>query len=427
LGDHGIQAERLAKFKIPPERFKKESNSLVQAGFSVEQADKLIIRRRSKNAVRAVLNHTGLLQQPYELTTDQIVRIASHDGGTKNLKAVHSAYQALKNLEFTADQIVSIVSHDGGSNNIEAVQSAYQALKNLEFTADQIVSIVSHNGGSKNIEAIQSAHQALKNLEFTADQIVSIASHGGGSNNIEAVQSTYQALKNLEFTADQIVSIASHGGGSKNIEAVQSAYQALKNLEFTADQIVSIASHNGGSKNIEAVSNNYAQFKALGYTSSALVKLVGKNRGSKNIINATLALPNQHEDNFLPSDISSSSEMADQLSTDLFYCDDDDEVIYDLNTEGTSRAMSSSSKRKNHPSDSKNKEATKKQHTSLGDHGIQAERLAKFKISSERFEEESNLLIQAGFSGEQADKLIIRKSSQNAVQAVLKNISLSRL
>jgi hypothetical protein len=126
------------------------------------------------------------------------------------------------------------------------------------------------------------------------------------------------------LTEDQIVRIASHRGGSNNIKAVQSAYQALKNLGFTADQIVSIASHDGGSKKIEAVRNNCAQLKKNGFTLEAIVRLARKSGGSKHIMDAILALPSQHEDNFLPSDISPLSELTDQLLTDLFHCDDDD-------------------------------------------------------------------------------------------------------
>ncbi len=101
--------QKLTKLKISRQRYDKEVQPLLRAGFTQEQADKLIIRRSSRNAVRAVLiNCSNLLTAPYGLDHAQIVSIAGHGGGSKNIEAVQSAFEALRDLKFTAEQIVSI-------------------------------------------------------------------------------------------------------------------------------------------------------------------------------------------------------------------------------------------------------------------------------------------------------------------------------
>ncbi len=117
--------QKLTKFDISRQRYDKEALSLLQAGFTQEQADKLIIRSSSRNAVRAVLiNCSNLLASPYGLNQAQIVRIAGHAGGSKNIKAVKSAFKQLQLLGFTDEQIVRIAGHTGGSKNIKAVKFA---------------------------------------------------------------------------------------------------------------------------------------------------------------------------------------------------------------------------------------------------------------------------------------------------------------
>ncbi len=273
--------ERLNKLGITQQFYQHHKKSLTQLGFTEVQANRIIIRRSSNNTILKVVEHTPELIKYF--TAEQIVQIASHDGGSKNIEAVKSSYHELKGLDFTVEQIVQIAAHGGGSKNIEAVKSSYHELKGLDFTAEQIVQIAAHGGGSKNIEAVKSSYHELKGLDFTVEQIVQIASHDGGSKNIEAVKSSYHELKGLDFTAEQIVQIAAHCGGSKNIEAVKSSYHELKGLDFTVEQIVQIAAHGGGSKNIEAVKSSYHELKGLDFTAEQIVQIASNNGGSKNI------------------------------------------------------------------------------------------------------------------------------------------------
>ena len=54
-------------------------------------------------------------------TITQVVQIAAHDGGSKNLKGVTQHHDTLSNLGFSQEQIVQIAGHDGGSKNIVAI------------------------------------------------------------------------------------------------------------------------------------------------------------------------------------------------------------------------------------------------------------------------------------------------------------------
>ena len=63
-------------------------------------------------------------------------------------------HASLKALEFKPDDIIRMVSHNGGSKNLEAVCKHHAALKALEFKPDDIIRMVSHDGGSKNLEVL---------------------------------------------------------------------------------------------------------------------------------------------------------------------------------------------------------------------------------------------------------------------------------
>jgi len=180
-----MQAQRLEKYKISYERFNTEHTNLLAAGFTSEQAESLVIRQSSTYTVAAVINnYKALLQQPYALTHQQIITIAGHDGGSKNIEVVQAAYQPLKDLGFTAEQVVKIVGHGGGSKNIEAVQAAYQPLKDLGFNADQVVKIAGHDGGSKNIEAVKNHYKALIDKGYNKEKLVSMVARNSGSKRI---------------------------------------------------------------------------------------------------------------------------------------------------------------------------------------------------------------------------------------------------
>src|SRR3990167_2883433 len=192
-------SEKLKKYKISLEHYQTQSQHLLELCFTAEQADRLILRPSSATTVQEVIRLTSSLQTQYCLSTDEIVRMASRNGGGKNLQAYMQHHEWLSGQGFTKDSIIRMTSHDGGSKNLAAVQMAFTSLKDLNFTTEQIVQMVSHNGGSKNLAAVKMAFASLKDLKFTAEQIVQMVSHNGGSENLEAVQMTFTSLKALGF------------------------------------------------------------------------------------------------------------------------------------------------------------------------------------------------------------------------------------
>ena len=202
------QAQRLEKYKISYERFNTAHTNLLAAGFTSEQAETLIIRQSSTYTVAAVINnYKVLLQQPYALTHQQIIKIAGHDGGSKNIEAVQAAYQPLKNLGFNADQVVKIAGHDGGSKNIQAVKNHYQALIDKGYNKEELVSMVARNSGSKRIYGIieQSlSEDDLGNLLFFLSNL---------SPNPAADEPHQQAPASIENPPRTITSTSSSTGG----------------------------------------------------------------------------------------------------------------------------------------------------------------------------------------------------------------------
>ncbi|MCH9757298.1 MAG: hypothetical protein K0U37_08940 [Gammaproteobacteria bacterium] len=281
---HSDLTARLSKYGISETRFNDEKSSLQEAGFSALEAEKLIIRKSSFNTVRTVLAcYPVLMDAPHHLTRAQIIRIASHIGGSKNLETVARYHTALMTLGFNSEDLVRMVSHIGGSKNLEAVVTHQAALMELGLNSEQVIRIVSHIGGSKNLEAVARYQAALMELGLNSEQVIRMVSHGGGGKNLEAVVTHQAALMTLGFSSEEIVRMVSHGGGSKNLEVVARYQAALMTLGFNSEQIVRMVSHNGGSKNLEAVARYQAALMALEFNSEDLVRMVSHSGGSKNL------------------------------------------------------------------------------------------------------------------------------------------------
>lgn len=63
--------ERLSKYNISPKRYDDETASLLAAGFTSTQADKIILRRSSKNAVNCVLETYNYMDMTPTYIEDQ--------------------------------------------------------------------------------------------------------------------------------------------------------------------------------------------------------------------------------------------------------------------------------------------------------------------------------------------------------------------
>ena len=74
-----------------------------------------------------------------------------------------SKLKRLEGFGFTAEQLVRVLSNSGGSKNLEALvvllegdeeQSKLKRLEGFGFTAKQLIKVLSNIGGSKNLEAL---------------------------------------------------------------------------------------------------------------------------------------------------------------------------------------------------------------------------------------------------------------------------------
>jgi TAL effector repeat len=239
--------QRLKKYDVTIERYHKEWNALVQYEFTEVEADHLIMRISSKQTVQAVLDHTPtLLNSPYGLNHQQIARIVSQNGGSRNIKWILKNFVQFSQRGFTAEQVVSIASHGGGTKNLEGVQKFFDALKKIGLNSAQITKIASQNGGSKNLEAVKKGLVSMQNLGFNIDQVVKIASNHGGSKNLEAVQKHFACLQEMGFNVAKIVKIVGHNGGAKKIEAIQKHHEMLLNIDLEPDEIINLISRKNG-------------------------------------------------------------------------------------------------------------------------------------------------------------------------------------
>ena len=88
------RSEKLRKFKLEA-IWTTYQPQLLSLGFTEAMIDKIIVRKSSANTVKAVVELSNtILQLGFNL--DNITDIASHDGGSKNIKAVTEAYNKLK-------------------------------------------------------------------------------------------------------------------------------------------------------------------------------------------------------------------------------------------------------------------------------------------------------------------------------------------
>ena len=121
---------RCLKLKISLDRYETEFRSLSALGFTEKQINKLVLRRSSKNTVNALISNFKSIKQLDRdvITHDNIISIAARNGGWKTLNALLKSFAVLKvqPYELTTSQIKRVVSHNGGSKNIESVKNSFK-------------------------------------------------------------------------------------------------------------------------------------------------------------------------------------------------------------------------------------------------------------------------------------------------------------
>ena len=145
----------LDKELIGTSRRKELSAELKTLGYAKKEYQRLIRQYNPKNIQQLRAFHGSLIK--HHLTHQDICRIAEPSGGFRNLKAISDWLTSNPNplsRVFTLEQIVKVVSYGGGSKNLSALLNADEAkVKALGLNAEQLVRVVSHGGGSKNLSA----------------------------------------------------------------------------------------------------------------------------------------------------------------------------------------------------------------------------------------------------------------------------------
>lgn len=145
--------DKLKKYKIDQKAYDAARATLLALSYEDDQIQTLLLRRFYRQPYFELLKrHDSLIINNF--SHQQIIKIASHEGGAYNLETVESHHKALKELGFTKENIVQMVNHPGGSLNLIAVVENYQTLIALGFNNSQIVSIVNRSGGAKCLDIL---------------------------------------------------------------------------------------------------------------------------------------------------------------------------------------------------------------------------------------------------------------------------------
>ncbi|MEB1874117.1 TAL effector repeat-containing protein [Xanthomonas campestris pv. campestris] len=223
-----------------------------------------IAKRGGVTAVEAVHAWCNALTgAPLNLPPEQVVAIASNNGGKQALETVQRLLPVLCQAphDLTPEQVVAIASHDGGKQALETVQRLLPVLCQAphDLTPEQVVAIASHDGGKQALETVQRLLPVLCQAphDLTPEQVVAIASHDGGKQALETVQRLLPVLCQAphDLTPEQVVAIASHDGGKQALETVQRLLPVLCQAphDLTPEQVVAIASNGGGKQALESI------------------------------------------------------------------------------------------------------------------------------------------------------------------------------
>ncbi|MEA9692983.1 TAL effector repeat-containing protein, partial [Xanthomonas campestris] len=132
-------------------------------------------------ALEALLTLAGELRGlPLQLDTGQLLKIAKR-GGVTAVEAVHAWRNALTGapLNLTPEQVVAIASNNGGKQALKTVQRLLPVLCQAphDLTPEQVVAIASNGGGKLALETVQRLLPVLCQAPhcLTREQVVAIA------------------------------------------------------------------------------------------------------------------------------------------------------------------------------------------------------------------------------------------------------------
>jgi hypothetical protein len=243
--------ERLEKYKITPGDYATFTTNLAALGYSLEQSDRLIVRKSSKNTLLSLCTlHDELVG--YGFNHVQLVRIAAHDGGSLNLKELKALAQdngpeglwtklTSPAFGFKAEHFVNILANNGGSLNLKELKALAQdngpeglwtklTSPAFGFKAEHFVRILAHGGGSLNLKELKALAQdngpeglwtklTSPAFGFKAEHFVRILAHGGGSLNLKAVVKHIDAIIATGIPASIVVGVVKNKQGRNRLIA----------------------------------------------------------------------------------------------------------------------------------------------------------------------------------------------------------------
>lgn len=250
--------------------------------FTESQLNSLVFRDTFNSAVLEALKQyvVPLTHPPFNFSSEQLIRIASHKGAAATFKEIYDSFNQLALWGFTVDDVARIANHTGGSNNLRAVIDNFESLEQLnlgsrDVLVNYIVQITNNIGGTQNIAGLKLHLNPLRVLHFSDKEIIDMLSHSGGTNNLVAVIDCFEVLfHGLLFTHAQIVDMVNSSGGYKNIQAVKECFDALIGLKFTHDQIVDMVGRSGGSYSLDAVKKYFESERIIDFSSEEIVKVL---------------------------------------------------------------------------------------------------------------------------------------------------------
>jgi|GEM_PF-5135610 len=224
-----------------------------------------------------------LLQNPYSLTIEDMVKIASYKGGSHNLESVARLAEELIKLGYSINDIIRMAAHSGGSCALGQVKKLTEELKAFGYLIEDIRKIAAHNGGSRNLEKVKQLTEELKTLGYLIEDIRKMAAHNGGSRNLEQVIKLTEELKALGYVIEYIRKMAAHIGGSHTLAQVKKLTVNLKALGYSIEDIREMAAHGGGSRTLEHVKRLTEELKTLGYSITDIRLMASYDGGSHNL------------------------------------------------------------------------------------------------------------------------------------------------
>jgi hypothetical protein len=193
---------------------KQTTSALLNQGFSLAEIEQLVDLKPNDGAFEYFKAKGGVLLQQFGMQTlVTVFRV----GRVRSLMAIERNYQTLLQMEFTSDQIIKIASHNGGCLAIEATVEQTPHLKMLGFNQQQIFAICNELNAAENLPAAVKYAPFLLERAFiykeeayqlTHDEVVRIANRRRGHERLAMLANLLQQNPSVHFSKKKLLSCA---------------------------------------------------------------------------------------------------------------------------------------------------------------------------------------------------------------------------